>query len=154
ADEAKPASLNVTITLTEASQRKGSIVGPDGKPVAGVIAAGLKSGPLSPLPSAEFTISGMNAASQRMFLFLHEEKKLGAVQTMSGAGTEPVKVDLQPLGSITGQVQSAEKKPWAGLTVTALPWATLGARYDNLPSEMFHYQGGARGLIPAPWWKL
>jgi len=153
-DEAKPDSLNVTITLDDAAQRKGSIVGPDGKPLSGVLAAGLKSGPLSPLASSEFTVSGMNAGSHRLLLFMHEEKKLGAVHSISGDGTEPIKVELQPLGSIAGVVHTMEKKPWAGLTVTVLPWVPGAARYDNLPHEVFRYQGGAMGLISAPWWKL
>src|SRR5262249_23661444 len=83
ADEANTASLNFTITLDDATQRKGTIVGPDGKPLSGVIAA-LKSGPVSTLTSSKFTIAGMNAGSHRLLLFIQEEKKLGAVQSISG----------------------------------------------------------------------
>ena len=93
ADESKPDGLSITIALEEAPIRKGLVTDADGKPLTGVTAAGLrKNGPPSVLTAPEFTLVGSNPESRRLLLFLHEEKKLGALASVTGAGAEPIAV--------------------------------------------------------------
>jgi RNA polymerase sigma factor (sigma-70 family) len=153
ADAARPESLTVTIRLEDGTAQKGTVVGPDGKPLAGVMAAGVRPDPPRPLDAAEFSISGMGPTSRRMLLFLHEGKKLGAVQPVTGTGTEPLTVKLRPLGSAAGQVQRPGKESRAGLAVTALPRLAAAEKYENLPYETLKSQG-VFGMVRAPWWKL
>jgi len=154
ADPAKLSSLIVAITLEEASFRKGSIVGPDGKPLAGVTVAGLRPGSLPcAMPSSEFILPQFSATSRRLLLFLHDEKKLGFLQAVAGSDTEPVTAKLQPLGSVSGEVRTRGKKPWGGLTVTAQPRIIDADKYDNVPIEVLNHQGFV-DMQPAPWLKL
>jgi RNA polymerase sigma factor (sigma-70 family) len=153
ADEAKPETLSLTITLENGVNRKGSVVGPDGKPMSGVVAAGLRGGLPGPMKSSEFTIGGLGATSRRLVLFMDADKKLGAVQPVSGTETDPLAIKLQPLGSATGEVQRDDKSPWAGLNVTAVPYMSDADKYDNLPYEILQNQG-VFGMRRAPWWKL
>ena len=151
ADEAKPESLNVTITLQEGSVRKGTVIAPDGKPATGVLAAGIKGGRPGPLATAEFELTGLSPSSRRFLLFLDESKKLGAVQTISGDQAGPVKIELQPLGSITGEVARSDKEARSGLSVTAYPIVADADKYENLPSEFSKMQG-FNSMQKAPWW--
>src|SRR5262245_38508234 len=152
-DAAKPETLSFTFTLEDGSPRKGSVVGPDGKPAVGVTAADVIGGMPRSMTSTDFTLSGMSPTTRRFLLFLDNEKKLGAVQTVSGADKDPVIVKLQPLGSATGVVLKADKKPWDRLTVTAIPFVEDAKQYDNLPTEAMTLQGTS-SLTMAPWWKL
>jgi protocatechuate 3,4-dioxygenase beta subunit len=153
ADEARPESLKVTITLQEGLIRKGTVVGPDGKPALGVVAAGIKGGMPGPLTTAEFNLSGMSSTSRRLLLFLDDGKKLGAIQPVSGDVADPVAVKLQPLASAHGEVRLTDNKSPAGLTVTAFPTIADAEKYENLPSETSKMQG-LLGMQKAPWWKL
>jgi protocatechuate 3,4-dioxygenase beta subunit len=152
-DEAKPESSALTLTLEDGMIRKGAVVGVDDKPVDGVIAAGLREGPLALMKSSEFTVGGMGASSRRLLLFMDTEKKLGALQPVVGAETDALRVTLRPLATVTGELRKADKEPWEKLTVTAVPFVPEGDAYDNLPHDVLKNQG-VYGMIQAPWWKL
>src|SRR5262245_54627125 len=151
--ESKPESLSLTITLPDGAARQGTVVGPNGKPLSGVTAAGVQSGSPQVLDAPQFSISGMGPTSKRMLLFLHEGKNLGAVQLVTGGDAVALTVTLRPLGSAKGQVLKDDNAPRAGLTVTALPMAQPGDKYENLPNETLKSQG-LLGMVRAPWWKL
>jgi RNA polymerase sigma factor (sigma-70 family) len=154
ADESKPEALKLTITLEDAIVRKGTVCGPDGKPLDGAIAAGVRGiNPPGAMKSSDFTVGGMRADSHRLLLFLHNGQKLGAIQPVSGDSADPIQVKLQPLGQMTGQVRKGDKEGWAGLSVTAVPLVPDGKKYENLPTEQSRVQG-LFNIQPAPWWKL
>jgi hypothetical protein len=155
ADEAKPDTLRLTFTLDDGIERRGTVVGPDGKPLDGVIAAGVRGSNdrHSPMKSNEFGVAGMRTTSHRLLLFMHEAKKLGALQAVSGDSTEDVQVKLQPLGAMTGEVQKSDNEAWVNLSVIAVPLVPAGKKYDNLPSEQSKIQG-SYNIQSAPWWKL
>jgi len=153
ADEAKPESLEVTVTLQEGLVRKGTVVDPDGKPAIGVVAAGIKGGMSGPLKTAEFNLSGMSSTSRRLLLFLDDGKKLGAIEPVTGDGSDPLTIKLQSLGSAGGEVRLGEKSSPAGLTVTAIPYVADANKYENLPTETLKQQGRL-GMQKAPWLKL
>jgi hypothetical protein len=153
ADESKPESLTLTIQLQDGKVRRGTVVGPDGKPAAGVMAAGVGADRPRPLETAEFSVSGIGPTSRRLLLFLDAGKKLGAVQPVVGAETDPLTVKLRPLGSVAGQVEWRGNDPRAGLTITALPMLPRTESYENLPNETLKNQG-VFGMMRAPWWKL
>jgi RNA polymerase sigma factor (sigma-70 family) len=154
-DAGKPETLNMTFTLGEAVVRKGTVVGPDGKPLDGVTAAGVRGlhERPGPLKSNEFEVAGMRTTSQRLLVFVHDGKKVGAVETVSGDSTDPVQVKLQPLGTITGEVRKDNKAPWANLTVTALPQLRDGRNFDVPRLEQSKIQG-IYDIKATPWWEL
>src|SRR5262249_1227493 len=152
---AKPEALKLTITLEDAVVRKGTVCGPDGKPLDGVIAAGVQGidPPGAAMSSSDFAVGGMRTESHRLLLFLHNGQKLGAIQPVSGDSIDPIRVTLQPLGQMTGEVRKGDKEVWARLSVTALPMVPDAKKYENLPTEQSQIQG-LFNIQPAPWWKL
>src|SRR5262249_46366695 len=121
----------------------------------GVVAAGVRGRNDRPdrMESNAFEVAGMRTDSHRFMLFLHESKKLGAVQSVSGDSEAEVQVKLLLLGSLTGEVRKADKDTWTSLTVTAMPLVRDRKNYDNLPSEQSKIQG-LYNIQSAPWWKL
>jgi hypothetical protein len=141
ADEKKPASLAHDFELHAGKTRTGRVVGPDGQPLDGIQVAGLGAfdGP-ERMKSPAFKLSGLGDR-QRLLLFYHAPKKLGAVFEVRGDTPEPLVAKLQPLGSVEGQVVDAAGKPWAGLEVTLHPVVSKRGSYDNLPLEYTTFQG-------------
>ena len=130
----KPKSTTVVIALEPGRTRTGTVVGPDGKPLAGAHVAGLTAvpqvlepiqGPVarfqSELKTADFTAQGLSPRKPRKVVFIHPKKKLGKVLLVRGDQAGPLTVRLGPLGAITGRVLDADGRPWAGLTVQVHP---------------------------------
>jgi hypothetical protein len=95
----------------------GAVVGPDGKPVEGVSIEGALGSAfrLGNLPSAEFTLTGVNPSNPRPFYFHHPQKKLGAAVLVRGDEPKGFTVRLQPYATLTGRVINDEGQPVAGL---------------------------------------
>jgi hypothetical protein len=109
----------------------------DGKPLSGVVAAGLtahwpityrlkKEGPA--------TVYALDPERPRRLVFLHPEKKLGGTATLRGDEKEPVVVKLAPLGAVTGRFLEVEGAALAGAEIS------LDAR-DRIASELYRHLG-------------
>jgi protocatechuate 3,4-dioxygenase beta subunit len=149
--ENDPKSLNYDIALEPGRTLNGSVVGPDGKPLAGVQVAGLSaSDSVRKLETETFPLKGLASGQKRVLVFFHQEKKLGKVQVVRGDEAGPLTVRLEPLGALTGRIVDADGRPWAGLTVAVYP--SLNEKdYENLPrDELFVFQG-VMGLGPGLW---
>ena len=103
------------------------------------------------MSAPDFTITGLGER-QRILLFLHPEKSLGAVAVVDGDSDESIVVKLQALGSIEGKVVDADGRPWAGLKVALRP-AAPREEYDNLPDEVFGFQGRF-AFHRSPWYRF
>jgi protocatechuate 3,4-dioxygenase beta subunit len=123
-------SLRRDIALDPGRAVKGTVQGPDGRPLAGVQAAGLSSSPRArsadapgrePLPSADFTVTGLALGQRRTVAFVHFEKDLGKVVRLGADEKGPLTVRLEPLGGVRGRMVNAAGKPWAGVTITVRP---------------------------------
>ncbi len=129
-------STNIDIALEPGRTRTGTVVGPDGQPLAGALVAGLM--PIvhsrKKLPDATFTAFGLNPRKSRNVVFFHLEKKLGKVQAVRGDEAGPLTVQLEPLGGVSGRVLDANGRPWAGLTVHADFRRPINA-YKDLPGH-------------------
>jgi RNA polymerase sigma factor (sigma-70 family) len=118
-------SLMRDIALEPARTRKGSVVGPDGKPLAGAHVAGMSGvirflfGRTHRLDTDSFTAGGLDPKRPRPVVFVHAEKKLAKVQQVRGDESEPLIVHLEPLSAVTGRILDAGGKPLAGLKVKA-----------------------------------
>ncbi len=149
-DENDPKPL--TFAFARARSRTGSVVGPDGKPLAGAHVAGLRVGDEPRrLEGPGFVAEGLAAKRTRLLIFLHPEKKIGKVVAFPGDEEGALAVRLEPLGALAGRVVDADGKPLSELKVTAYP--TVRGVYDNLPHELHAFQGGF-GIAPAPWSKF
>ena len=124
--------LPVEIELDPGSTIKGSLKGPDGKPVTGATAYGLNYNPKyergysmprtdQNLTSETFTATGLHAKAPRTISFVHMDRKLAGHAIVRGDEKGPIAVELQPWGAATGRLIDAEGKPFDGAGSCALP---------------------------------
>jgi RNA polymerase sigma factor (sigma-70 family) len=118
--DARADNLTRDVALRPALTLKGTVTGPDGKPLAGATVYGLVPHAFasSALPTADFTVSGLNPRRTRQLLFVHKEKGLGSYREIRGDEKGPLTVRLQPLGSASGRVLDRDGQPRAGLVLT------------------------------------
>jgi hypothetical protein len=97
---------------------KGTLVGPDGKPVAGAQGYGLTRDhgwERAPQEAAEFTIKNFNLRRPRPVLFRHLERGLVGVMEPPKEAGKPVAVRMQPGATVTGRLLDADGQPRAGV---------------------------------------
>jgi RNA polymerase sigma factor (sigma-70 family) len=120
-------TLTCDFALERGRARRGIVVGPDGRPLAGTLATGLVAvGDSAPLKDAAFTASALDLTHPRIVAFAHRDRKLVGYVRMRGDEVEPVKVKLQPSGAVTGRALDDEGNPLAGVEVR------IHYREDNL----------------------
>jgi RNA polymerase sigma factor (sigma-70 family) len=142
---------------------KGTVVGPDGKPVAGAKAFGLKSYASNGYwehaaqKTPEFTVLGLAPGQKRRLIFLHEEKKLVGTTVVGGDTNGAVTVKLEPAGSVTGRYVDEDGRPKANATLMFLDFARkpgegAGNDHGSHPAREFRSDAEGRfrieGLAP------
>ncbi len=131
ASEDDPKSLRYDTALRRCTERPGTVLGPDGKPLPGAWAAGLSyRSPPRELETAKFTAEGLGPGRTHLLIFHHRERRLGGLEVARGEEETPLVVRLKPLGTLTGRVVG-DGQPLAGKHVVAV--ASLGPDHDNLP---------------------
>jgi RNA polymerase sigma factor (sigma-70 family) len=155
----KPGDEEVTcdVVLDPGHTIKGTVVDPDGNPLAGTRTAGLI--PMGywvgvPLKGADFTITGLGPDEVRLLQVVHEEKKLAGWLVVRGNEEGPVRVKLEPWGTLTGRLVTADGEPVTNVVVhssshvardgTATGSFALGARVGT--DGRFSLEGLAPGL--------
>jgi hypothetical protein len=111
-------ALTCDLTVVPARTLKGTVLGPDGKPLAGA-----RQYRDQTLPGSEFTVWGLppgKLRKPRVIDFVHEGKKLAGYVTVHGDEKEPLQVRLQPWGTLTGRVVTPEGKPLTGVKVSCV----------------------------------
>jgi hypothetical protein len=94
------------------------LVGPDGHPLAGVVAHDLRgfgSAITGPARSDELIALAPPVGRTRMVWFAHEEKKLAGLVTISSDATGPYTAKLVPWAVVSGRLVGENKKPRDGL---------------------------------------
>jgi hypothetical protein len=119
AEDAREATYDVA--LDPGRTLRGSVLGPDGRPLAGVNVVGLNPTTMSPtdvrLPTADFDAIGLDPAHPRPLFFRHEDKKLAAVAVLRGDEPGPPVVRLEPSASVSGRLVDTDGNPRTGFTV-------------------------------------
>jgi hypothetical protein len=153
-DENKSATRKVGVALDPGLSKSGSVVGPDGKPVAGATVFGLTAIPdpgsrTFPRPSrfgdppthrlegSSFTAVGLDPKAPRHLVFIHPSKKLGKVVRVRGDEKGPLVVRLEPLGDVRGRVLTPEGQSAGERLVAPIP-PGLFAFYKDYPIELLH----------------
>jgi hypothetical protein len=142
-------STTWNIALEPGRALAGTVVGPDDRPLAGAHVAGLSgllpvgSDSAAKLETASFDVTGLRPREPRVLVFVHEEKKLAKVQKVGTDGEDPLKVRLEPTGTLAGRVLDANGRPQAGLKVAvAYRWQDIdaarreGKDFKDLPREL------------------
>jgi hypothetical protein len=146
--EKDPKSLVRDIPLDPGRALSGSVLGPDGQPLAGTLAAGLyalafpmRLNTRSPerLENASFNAIGLNPGKPRTLCFLHPEKKLVGALFVRGDEKKPLTIRLAPFGTVTGRIIDAEGRPRAGLKVSL---GFTSRQSDLLPATVVYGGSG------------
>jgi RNA polymerase sigma factor (sigma-70 family) len=125
-------SVKVEFVLETGGIAQVKLIGPDGQPVSGALAAGLCddwSDDIDPLPQkAEFTALGLKADRPRLLCFAHEEMKLAGSVVVRGDEKDAVTVKLVPWGTVSGRLLDTDGKPIrkATLAFTEIPQRQQG----------------------------
>jgi RNA polymerase sigma factor (sigma-70 family) len=150
AAEDDPKTLRYDVALTQGVARQGTAAGEDGKPVPGVRVAGLDSAeePRA-LKDGTFRITGLRPDQTWALVFLHEEKKLGALAEVRGESEKPLTIRLEALGAVMGRLVDDDGKPLPGRKVAAF-LDVKGKGYENLPLGNVPF-GATFGIDRRPW---
>jgi RNA polymerase sigma factor (sigma-70 family) len=113
----KGKALVKDVALERPLERKGRVVGPDGKPLTGVTVSGLSQlFDAETLKGAEFTVRRINprAPGGRPLNFYHKGKNLGFfLKELPAEKADPFTVQLQPCGSVSGRIVDQDGEPVA-----------------------------------------
>jgi hypothetical protein len=120
--DAKPSEkgLKLTIAFDPGLGVTGTVVGPDGKPVSGCLAAGMQATDEmrpTPVPADRSTAAAMVAGRSRTLFLVHDAKELVGLLTVKTTDKDPV-VKMQPWGVVTGRVLTPDGKPAVGVEVS------------------------------------
>jgi RNA polymerase sigma factor (sigma-70 family) len=143
-------SLNCDILLDPGRMPRGTVVGPDGKLLAGAQALGLTSyegypgWTRAPLPTAEFTVYGLGDGEVRDVYFVHPGKHLAA-QVRVRSDDRGLRVKLEPGGVVTGRLVSADGKPQAGELLRVVDGPLHGGELQTDRDGRFRMEGLAPG---------
>jgi hypothetical protein len=113
----KADALKRDIVLAAGQVRKGSVVGPGGRPLAGATITGLtaKMGDVQTLKGAEFTVTGLRPGRSRYLVCYHQEKDLGGSLVLRGDDKGPIVIKLQSCSEAVGRIVDKDGQPVAGL---------------------------------------
>jgi RNA polymerase sigma factor (sigma-70 family) len=144
-------SLTRDILLDPGTMPRGTITGPDGKPLAGTEVLGLTAYAQSPnwthapLKHAEFTVYGLDAREERQLVFIHAAKHLAAAVKVRGDAKEPLAVRLEPWGIITGRLLTEDGKPRPGVLLQISEGSLPNAQCQTDAEGRFRIEGFASG---------
>jgi RNA polymerase sigma factor (sigma-70 family) len=99
-------SANCDLQLDPGKTVKGTILDPDGKPLAGASIRGpfWSNVSIPDLPSEAFTIPAVNPDKPQAYFFEHPKKKLAAAVILKGDEAPGFGVKLKPTATVTGRV--------------------------------------------------
>jgi len=149
-DTAEP--FTIELKLARGRSRKGRVVGPDGKPVAGAQCEGLvatETGEVGILGDDTFEVLGLEPDLSRQLIFAHKDRRLvGSVLIKAeDAKTDtPLEVRLEPAGSVKGRLVDEEGLPLSGAKLMLVSSSILpdGATFTADADGRFQVVG----LIP------
>src|SRR5438034_3716689 len=80
-------------------------IGPDGRPMAGTTVSSLQQHPSltgQPVAGSEFTFIHANPGKPETIVILQADRSLGGFIDLKGDEPDPIRVTLQPAGTVTG----------------------------------------------------
>jgi RNA polymerase sigma factor (sigma-70 family) len=113
-------SVTCDLVLDPGRTVTGTVLGPDGRPLAGARVSGLRAyghgaayWENEPLKTSEFTVAGLTPGRRRLLILLHEGKRLAGSQVVRGEEQGAVTIKLEPWGTVTGRLVTADGTPMA-----------------------------------------
>ncbi len=108
-------TVTCDLELDPGRTRTGTVLGPDGQPLAGAVVLGLTAVWPKPVPlkDASFTAVALDPNSPRDLLFVHVGRRLAGHLTLRGDEKGVSVVKLEPWGTLVGRVVDADGRPFA-----------------------------------------
>src|SRR5262249_8231932 len=137
--------------LDPGTMPNGTVVGPDGKPLAGTKVLGLTAygrwgnWTRAPLKSADFTVYGLDLNEEREVAFFHESKHLVGIVKVRGDAKGPFTVKLEPCGIVTGRLVTEDGKPQPGVLLQVADGVLPNAQFQTDKDGRFRIEGLAPG---------
>ena len=144
-----------TITLDPGVPVPVALTDPDGKPVTGAIALGMRSPQLKwskPVAGAKFDVPAFNPDRPRALVFYCPDRELGTLLQPKRGDAGPWAVRMQPTANLTGTLVLPDGKPCPNVDLTlsiAFPGQTDVAWLSNNPAETL-YKTDAAGKFRIP----
>ncbi len=126
----------------------------EGKPLKGVLVAGVTATPPYALPfkDAECPVFALDPKSPRRLLFLHPERRLAGTLIVRGDEKEPPVARLTRAGTVKGRILDADGQPIAGADIRLSPvdrkarelYDQVKSRTAPIPTDKegrFHLEG-------------
>jgi RNA polymerase sigma factor (sigma-70 family) len=138
-------SVTCDLVLDPGRTLKGTVVGPDGKPLTNVRATGLGveiDQGVDLEKSSEFTVWALKPGEPRLLQFTHRDRKLATALVVRGDEKDPLTVKLEPAGALTGQVVTHDGKPLAELELSSLTYEGILGLTDSKEPDL------TRGAFP------
>ena len=95
------------ITVVPGRTQHVQMIGPDGRPVAGARVSSLqdqRSNGGEPLIGSELTFIHANPGKPETIVVLQADRSLGATVALKGDEADPIRLSLQPTGTVTGRL--------------------------------------------------
>jgi RNA polymerase sigma factor (sigma-70 family) len=133
-------SFTIDLELTRGLARKGKVIDPDGRPVAGARCYGIRPtwGYIKTLTDDTFEVLGLEPGRPRLVVFAHQGRRLVGSVVLTDKdleSDEPLVVRLLPAGSIKGRLVDEDGLPLAGARIGVMTYDLDG---DNLPPGANH----------------
>jgi RNA polymerase sigma factor (sigma-70 family) len=145
-------SFRRDVTLDPGWSFKGTVLGPDDKPLAGARPFGLSGWggwQHGPLKTAEFTVHAFNPHRPRDLLFQHREEGLVGVAQPPKANGGAVTVRLERGATVTGRLVDADGQPRAGAELNLTFRRKGGMMWHGFSPERVRTDGEGRFRIEA-----
>jgi beta-lactamase regulating signal transducer with metallopeptidase domain len=133
--------LKLELALDHGRTVTGTVIDPDGKPLAGTRIEGLqdyfRQWSYQPLASGEFTIEGLGPEGERELLVLHTEKNLVGAYIVKPDERGPITVKLEPGAILTGRIVDTGGMPVPRTELTCdMPYGDKSHTYGSLPKPI------------------
>jgi RNA polymerase sigma factor (sigma-70 family) len=112
------APVTCNLVLDAGPKLSGTVLGPDGLPLAGTEALGVRYGhSWNPLSTAAFTLTAVKPGERRSLLFIHEKKHLAGALLVQGREKGPLVVQMETASSVHGRLVDADGQPRPGVNL-------------------------------------
>ncbi|HEY7155791.1 MAG TPA: carboxypeptidase-like regulatory domain-containing protein, partial [Gemmataceae bacterium] len=125
-------SIACDVTLEPGRTRTGTVLGPDGKPLAGAQADSVG------VDGSGFTVEGLKPDERRLIRFVHEDKKLSSYLIVRGDENGPLQARLKRWGTLTGRLVTPLGDPLTGVFVLCSPEVKQNGQTLRPPSLSSH----------------
>ncbi|MGP0063332.1 MAG: sigma-70 family RNA polymerase sigma factor [Isosphaeraceae bacterium] len=110
------------ISLVPGRAQHVQVIGPDGRPVAGANVNSLQQRSVNgeTVTSSEFTFIHANPGMLETIVVLQADRSLGATIDLKGDEANPIRLSLQPTGTVSGRLVDEDGRPRSGANLAIM----------------------------------